>query len=256
MLAILADPIAHVRAAWFMNPAFDESGHNLFITPMHVRPADLERVVRTLALMSNYRGVLMTIPHKEAMAKLCDELGPQAKMIGAVNAVRFDDGRLIGEIFDGIGLMNALDKHGFEVKGRKVLMLGAGGAGRAVGFALCQKGVGRLGVQNRSPARAERLVADLKAAFPKLDVAAAGDDPKGYDMVINCTSLGLHSDDPMPVDPAKLDPSIDVVDIIAARDTEFMAAAAARGCKVIGGVPMAVGQVAEQAAFLDPKGKH
>lgn len=254
MLALLADPVSHVKAPSFVNPAFAGIGYDLFLTPMHVKPPDLERVVRTLALLSNYRGVVLTIPHKETMAALCDELGPQAQLVEAVNAVRFEDGRLIGEIFDGIGLVKALEKDGFAIAGRRVLMLGAGGAGRAIAFALCQTGVACLHINNRTPARAERLVSDLAAAFPATEAKAVDPEPAGYDMVINSTSLGLFPGDALPVEPAKLDASTDVVDIIAVRVTELMQAAEARGCKVLGGVPMATGQVAEQAAFFMPGG--
>lgn len=86
-------------------------------------------------------------------------------------------------------------------------------------------------------------------------IAAAAADPAGCDLVINCTALGLHANDQLPLDPEGLSPQTDVVDIIAARDTEFMAAAAAKGCRVIGGVPMAVGQIAAFSKFFDPEHK-
>ena len=251
-LALLAHPVDHVKAPSFMNPGFEKSGLDWFLTPMHVRPENLEAAVRGLQKVDNLLGVNLTIPHKEEMAKLCDEVGPNARLTGTVNAVRFDGDRLVGEMFDGVGLLIGQKENGIEVANRSALIAGAGGAARAVAFAYLEAGVTRLGVYNRSVERAAKLVADIKNAMPDADVSVASTDPTGYDIICNCTSLGLHQGDPVPVDIDKLDATMDVVDIIAVRDTELMEAATALGCKVIGGVPMAVGQLAAFAAFFDP----
>ena len=255
-LALLAHPVDHVKAPSFMNPEFEKAGLDWFLTPMHVLPENLESAVRGLQKIENLLGVNLTIPHKEEMAKLCDELGPNAILTGTVNAVRFDGDRLIGEMFDGVGLLIGQKEHDIEVAGRSALILGAGGAARAVAFAYIQEGVTRLGVYNRTTERAEKLVADIKAAMPDANVEIATDDPTGYDVIRNCTSLGLHQGDPVPTDISKLDAHMDIVDIIAVRDTELMDSAVAIRCKkVIGGVPMAVGQLAAFAKFFDPDQK-
>ncbi len=252
-LALLAHPVDHVKAPSFMNPGFEKIGLDWFLTPMHVRPENLEAAVRGLQKIDNLLGVNLTIPHKEQMAKLCDELGPNARLTGTVNAVRFDGDRLVGEMFDGVGLLIGQRENGIDVDGRSALIAGAGGAARAVAFAYLEAGVSRLGVYNRTTARAARLVADITAVMPNAQVAVAGTDPTGYQIICNCTSLGLHEGDAVPVDVDKLMPEMDVVDIIAVRDTELMDAARAKGCKVIGGVPMAVGQLSAFAAFFDPQ---
>ena len=249
-MPLLAHPVDHVKAPSFVNPTFEKLGLDFFVYPMHVRPENLETVVRALTKIDNILGVNLTIPHKEAMAKLCDELGPHGEMTGTVNIVRFDNGRLIGEMYDGVGLLIGQREHGIELAGRSALISGAGGAGRAVAFAYARDGVSRLGIANRSPARAEKLVADIKAANPGLDVSVAPADAAGWDVVCNCTSLGLHEGDPLPIAVGGLAASTDVVDIIAVRDTELMQAGAAKGCRVMGGVPMAVGQVSAFARFL------
>ena len=249
-LALLAHPVDHVKAPSFMNPAFAHLGLDWFLTPMHVRPENLEAAVRGLQNIDNLLGINLTIPHKEAMPTLCDELGPNARLTGTVNAVRFDNGKLIGEMFDGVGLMIGQREHGIDVAGRSALILGAGGAARAIAFAYAREGIARLRVSNRTTARAQQLVADLKAAMPNVDAAVANDDPTGYDLICNCTSLGLHAGDPLPTQAHKLRASTDVVDIIAVRDTELMEAARAAGCRVMGGVPMAVGQVSAFAEFF------
>ncbi len=251
-ILLLAHPADHVKAPIFMNPAFESLGLDWFLTAMDVRPENLEAAVRGLQKLENLLGLNLTIPHKETMAKLCDELGPHAKLTGAVNAVRFEGGRLVGEIFDGVGLLIGQKENGIEVRGRSVLILGAGGAGRAVAFAYAQEGARKLRITNRNRDRAARLVGDIKAVLPDLDVDVASSDPTGYDIVCNCTSLGLHEGDPMPTETDKLQASCDVVDIIAVRDTELMATARAKGCRVMGGEPMAVGQLKAFAEFFAP----
>ncbi|HET6518245.1 MAG TPA: hypothetical protein VFG47_00280, partial [Geminicoccaceae bacterium] len=136
LYAILADPVAHVRAAEFFNPVFEREGLDAFLVPLHVRAADLRETVPRLARIGNLRGFVVTIPHKETMARLCDGLGANARMVGAVNTVRIEDGgrRLVGEIFDGLGLLLGMRANGIDVAGKRVLLVGAGGAGRAIAF--------------------------------------------------------------------------------------------------------------------------
>jgi shikimate dehydrogenase len=251
LLAVIADPVAHVRAPSFMNPLLEAKGFDAFAVPLHVRAADLADVVPRLAKLGNLRGFIVTIPHKETMAKLCTELGSNARLAGAVNTVRIEpDGRLSGDMFDGLGLMAMARANGMDPKGSSVLLVGAGGAGRAIAFALARSGVERIGVTNRTRARAVRLVEDVKRALPGVPVATAARDASGFDLVINCTSLGLKETDALPLDPGTIAASTDVIDIIAVRDTEWMQAARARGCRVVGGRQMIELQFEEQIRFI------
>jgi shikimate dehydrogenase len=251
LIALIGDPISHARAPEFVNPILLERGIDAYLIPLHVPQADLASIVRMMPRMSNLCGLLVTIPHKEALAEICDELGPHAKATGAVNVVRFDPGgKLVGDIFDGTGMIESGRRNGIEVTGRKVLVVGTGGAGRAIAFALADAGVTRLGLANRTAARAEALAADVRVLHSGLDVAATGTDATGWDVVVNATSLGLHAGDPMPLDPSTLAPSTDLIDIIAPRDTEIMDHARALGCRVIGGRPMIECQFEDQMRFL------
>ena len=127
-----------------------------------------------------------------------------------------------------------------------------GGAARAIAFAFCQEGVAELAIHNRTAERAETLARDIAEAVPGTKATAVGNDPGGFDVIVNCTSLGLHEGDPLPTDADRIEAGQDVVDIIAVRDTELMQAAAAKGCRVVGGVPMALGQLAGFSEFFDP----
>jgi shikimate dehydrogenase len=251
LFMLIADPVAHVRAAQFVNPILEQKGVDAFLIPVHVRAGDLSDVVPRLAKLGNVKGLIVTIPHKEAMVQLCSELGPNASMIRAVNAVRIGaDGRLTGEMFDGEGLIAAARIGEIGYQGRRVLILGAGGAGRAVAFALAREGAGEISIHNRTTSRAEKLVADIKAALPRANVRVAAADPHNIDLIVNCTSVGLHAGDGAALDAATIAPKTDVIDIIAVRETELMRAARAKGCNVLGGRPMVEAQLEAQLAFI------
>jgi shikimate dehydrogenase len=252
LYAILADPVAHVRAPEFFNPYFQERGVDAFIVPLHVLPQDLAEVVPCLRRLRNLHGLVLTIPHKEAMARLCDELGPDGRLSGAVNAVRFaPDGRMVGDMFDGIGLVGAAAAQDFGITGRRVLMIGAGGAARAIAFAFARQQPALLRVANRTAARAKRLVADVQAAVPGARIEVGAPDPNGFELIVNATSLGLHEVDALPVDPDLLRPEMDVIDIIASPEvTALRRAAAEIGCRTMGGRPMVSHQLDAMLDFF------
>jgi shikimate dehydrogenase len=251
LVPILAHPVDHVRAPRLYNPAFAAAGLDWCQVPMGVHPDDLAATVAQLARVGNLQGLNLTIPHKAAAHALCARLGPEARRTGVVNTMRIDaDGQWSGESFDGVGFVEAARANGMLWPERPVLLAGAGGAGTAIAFALAAEGVRRIHIANREPERADQLTHALRQAFP--GIAADTDAHRGLreaGLAVNATSLGLHEGEPMPFDAALLPPDAALFDIIAARDTELMAACAARGLKVIGGKPMIDHQIAAQIAF-------
>jgi shikimate dehydrogenase len=254
LYAILAHPVAHVRAPEFMNPFFEAAGRDGFLVPFHVLPEDLEDLIPRLKAIQNLKGFVVTIPHKPAMARMCRTLGPGAALTGTANTIRIEpDGSLTGDMFDGLGLVEGCRANGIEPKGKAVLLVGAGGAGRAIAFALAAAGVSRLTVANRTHAKAEALAAEVAKAVPGIAVAAGPADATGHDVIVQATSLGLKPGDALPMEAASLAPSMQLFDIIAVRDTELMLAARERGLNaVVGGRPMIEHQAKAQIAFLDP----
>ncbi|MGI9420780.1 MAG: shikimate dehydrogenase family protein [Geminicoccaceae bacterium] len=252
LLAILAHPVGHVRASEFFAPIIQKEKRDAFLVPLHVLPKDLPEVVPMLQRIGNLRGLVLTIPHKEAMARLCDEMGPNGQLADAVNTVRFEpDGRLVGDHFDGVGFVNAARANGIEPRGSKALILGAGGAARAIAFSLADEGAEKITIANRTESRAKDLAAVVQAVFEDVEVKTGPADAAGHDLIVNCTSLGLKPDDPTPMDPASLAPGMKLFDIIAPRDTELMAAAHAAGLQTVGGGrPMVEHQVVAQLDFL------
>jgi shikimate dehydrogenase len=224
-------PIGHVRTPALYNGLLEERGIDLVVVPFEVAPEDLAPAVPGLRAWRSLAGVGVTIPHKETMTHLVDELTPMARLCGATNVIRRDpDGRLIGGQFDGIGLVQSLLTAGHEVAGARALLSGAGGTARAVAFALADAGVGRLEIANRTREKAEAVTAEVRAAYPDCD-AVVHEGGNAFDIVINTTSLGMKPDDTLPVDPAVLQPGTVVADaVMAPPETALLKLAAERGC--------------------------
>ncbi len=237
VFGVIAHPVMHVRAPMVFNPRFAAAGLGHIMVPIDIPPDGLEGIIRGLQRMPNFGGLAVTIPHKLAMAKLCDDLGTAARLTGAVNAVRFGpDGRLYGDNFDGAGFVAGCRGNGYEITGNTVLMLGAGGAARAIAVALCEAGVSELTIANRNLANAQQLV-DLLVTNGRFDNVVAQPlaetNGSGVDMIINSTSLGLHADDAMPLILDQVSKDTVIADIIMVpAETKWLQDAARRGFAV------------------------
>lgn len=254
VFGILAHPTDHVRAPQVFNAAYEAAGIDAVLVPHDVLPEDLETVVAALKVIRNYHGLTVTVPHKVAMAELCDELAPGGARVGSVNAIRFtEDGRMLGDNFDGKGYVTGMEKAGFSFAGKRVLQLGAGGAGMSIAFSVAEADTAHLAIANRTVAKAEALAARVHATFPGCEVVgvAADADPSGYDVVINTTSLGLHDGDALPVDVDRLSPGTAVSEIIMTPvHTELLKRAEAKGHPIYFGKPMLEEQIKLIGAFM------
>ncbi|CAN5363944.1 shikimate dehydrogenase [soil metagenome] len=250
--AILADPVHHVQTPQKLNALMRARGHDGVMVPVHVGAGELATVVAGLKAMKTLGGFVVTVPHKTAIVTLCDEVSRQAQLVGAVNCVRREaDGRLVGEILDGLGFVAGMRREGFEPKGRRVLLLGAGGAANAVAFALAEAGIASLSIANRTRAKSEDLARRLASAFPALPIDL--DEPGGAapDIVVNGTSLGLAEGDPLPLDASRLTAGQIVAEVIMQpRVTSLLAAAEARGCRIHYGLPMLECQLEMMGDFM------
>lgn len=246
---IFAHPAGHVGAPRHYTPYFQDNGLDWHMVPLDIAPEHLTETIRTLAKSESVAGFNLTMPHKPAAFELCDAVGPAAEFEGVVNTIRIEPGgRLVGESFDGGGFLNAAREAGVFDPARRCVMIGAGGAGRAICHALAAAGMRRLRILNETPGPVEALAAKLRGRFADLEICL---DDKFEDagLVVNATSLGLHASDAMPMDPARLPADCAVFDIIAARRTEFMNACAARGLRVVDGAAMIRHQLPLQTAF-------
>jgi len=233
IMFMLADPVAHVVGSHRLNARFEAEGLDVAVSPLHVPAADLASVVTAIRRMRNVIGFGVTIPHKIDVLPLLDAATPRAARVGAVNFVRREaDGTLTGDNIDGAGFVDGLQHSAIDLRGLKVLQLGAGGAGRAVAFAIAEAGAAELVIHNRTEAKARALAADIAAAIPQCLTAAGANDARGFDLVVNTTSMGMHAVDPLPLDLTTLSASTAVAEIIMSPEiTPLLAAAQALGCR-------------------------
>ncbi len=244
LYAIIGDPIAHVRTPLVFNAFFEAHGLDAVCVPLHIRPQDLEAAIAGLRGIANLDGIIVTAPHKAHMAALVDHLEGDGALVGAVNTVRrAADGSLSGTMLDGHGFVTGLARAGHVVGGRSVYVAGAGGAASALAFALAGAGISRLTLFNRTPERAQALLARVKAAHPHLETALGTRDPRGHDLAVNATPLGLEPSDPFSFDVELLSPSTLVAEVLMKPETTaLLHAAAARGGSTHQGKHMLDGQ--------------
>jgi shikimate dehydrogenase len=248
----IAHPSSHVRTPQTFNAAFRERGIDAVAVSIDVAPEDLHALMAGIRGWRNLGGIGVTIPHKQAIAHECDEVVGLARQIKAVNAIRREpDGRLIGTNTDGSGFIQGLRREGRDPTGLRALLVGTGGGGRSIAWALADAGVAELAIANRTRARAEELAAEIASVYPGVPVHAADPDPAGFGLVVNATPLGMHEGDPQPLPVERLEPGTIVAEIIMSPPrTPLLAAAESRGCVAHPGLPMLTSQVDMVLDFL------
>lgn len=239
LAAVIGSPVRHSRSPAIHNAAFRALG--LDWTYLAFEVADGAAAGAIAAMRSlDIRGLSVTMPHKAAVAQLVDELTDDAARLDAVNCVRWRDGTLVGDNTDGPGFLASLDDAGVDVAGRRCVVLGAGGAARAVVLALARAGADEVAVVNRTPDKA-RDAAALAGAGGRVGVAS---DVATADLVVNATSIGM-GDDRLPLDPDLLREGVAVADLVyQPLTTPLLAAARGRGAAAIDGLGMLVHQAA------------
>lgn len=249
---ILGDPVAHIRGTAFLNAHFAQLGLDAAASPLHVSPADLGTVVAAMRKLRNVAGFGVTIPHKIEVLKHLDGTTERAAQVGAVNFVRrAADGRLTGDNVDGIGFTAGLARSGVAVAGKHVLQIGAGGAGRAIAFALAEAGASEITLANRTAEKAQHLADAIEAAYPRCHCLAGAPFVAGADIVVNTTSVGMHEGDPLPVDIAGLPAASAVADIIMSPETTpLLVQAKQRGHPIVRGKEMLIDQLRLATEFL------
>ncbi len=252
VIAHLSYPSAHLRTPSFMNPMMQQQKRNAVLVPWQVTPENLEQVWEALRVSESIAGVVVTIPHKISVANLCDRLLPSAAFMQVVNVARREpDGSFVGAMFDGEGYIRGLSNQGHAVSGRRALLIGAGGAATGVAHALVAAGVTRLTIANRTHAKAESLASRLNDEFGRNVAFASAATGGDHDLIINATSIGMHDNDPLPLDPTTLRHGALVGEVIMEPDvTPLLDAAAARGCIIHKGVHMITGQIELLTHFL------
>ena len=252
LIAHLGYPTHKFKAPMIYNPWFDRKGIDAVVVPMGVKAPDYPDFFRQLFRLTNIRGALVTMPHKVTTVDLVDEVTPTVRIAGAANAVLLrDDGTLLGDQFDGAGFVRGLLHKGFEPAGKRALVVGSGGVGSAIAASLAGAGVAALGVFDADPATADALAGRITKNYPEIEVATGGNDPDGYDVVVNATPLGMNPGDPLPVDVNRIVPGTFVGEVVMAQEiTPFLQAAQDRGCPVQVGKDMLFEQIPAYLEFF------
>ena len=241
VVGVIGDPVAHSLSPILHNAAFAAVGLDWVYVAFPVprgRAAEAVAAVPALGLA----GLNVTMPHKEDVAGACDELTADAAALRSVNTVvARPDGRTLGDSTDGPGFLDALADEGIPVAGQPVLVLGAGGAARAVVLAL-----GRAGADVTVAARRPDAAADAASLAPGAHAAPLGAaDASAFTVVVNATPLGMSGGDPLPVDPGALHTGQAVVDLVYhPADTPLLTAARAQGAQAVNGLGMLLHQAA------------
>ena len=252
LYAIVGDPIAQVRSPEVFTQRFAERGADAVMIPLHV-PADrFDAVAPALLALGNLDGVLVTVPFKTRMAAFAARIGPTAGTIGAVNALRREaDGSWTGDMFDGVGFVRGAERKGARIRGRRVSLFGAGGAGSAIACALADAGVASIDVIDPDAPKAGRLVEALGRAFPRCAFCSTGTVRDGVDMIVNASPVGMRDHDAMPGPIGRLDAGTLVGDVvIRAAPTALIRHAVQCGCAWVDGRDMHAGQVDALLAFF------
>ena len=236
---IFGFPIEHTLSPAMQNAAFEATGLDYCYVPFLVHPDELENAVKAIRAM-NIKGINITVPHKEKVMQFLDEIHEEALFIGAVNTIVNTEGRLVGFNTDGRGFMKSLNESGMSATNKDILIVGAGGAARALGYYLCRE-ARSITIFGRTQMKAERLVIDLKKVRDVVSASNDITDIKQFHMIINATPLGLKHNDPLPFDTKKLSKEQIVCDLIY-KNTRLLEDASEKGCRVLNGSGMLLWQ--------------
>jgi shikimate dehydrogenase len=243
LLALIGHPVEHSLSPAMHNASFAADGLDYVYVALDVKPDDLFLAVRGAPALG-FRGFNVTMPHKRAILPLLDGVDEGARLSGAVNTVVFEDSTLRGYNTDGGGLVEACREAGIDLAGRRVLLLGAGGAAAAIALAFGGAGIKELRIANRSVEHAIELRDKLRGAGLKqpevyppdvLDEAA-----RDVEVIVNATPLGMKDGDPLPIPIEHLDEGRVVCDAVyrPGRDTGLIREARERGARVVTGERM------------------
>ena len=249
VFALIGNPVSHSMSPAIHNAAFMELGLDNIYVAFQVE--DVKSALAGMRALDNFRGMSVTIPHKIEVMQYVDEIPDVDRYIGSINTVVKEDGKLVGFNTDGPGAMKAIVDGGVELAGKNVLMLGAGGAARAIAFTLAQKGnIARLVLLDINEEFLSRLAGDLKSGTDALivegtlDPATVKEHIVSADLIINCTPVGMHpNEDASLVDEDLFRPGQVVFDVVYnPLETKMLRQARAKGLKVIQGVEMFINQ--------------
>lgn len=243
LFPVIGDPIGQVKSPAGISGEFHAKGHNALCVPLHVKPADFDTVMRGLKATQNCDGYIVTVPYKLRALPYVEKPSPRAQRVGALNIIRRDGpDSWTGDMLDGLALTTAVRNTGFDFKGKRALVIGAGGAGSAITIFDLDK------------AKANDVAARFGKAHAGCKFTVGAAVAENHDLIVNATPFGMGEGDGMPAPFGRLDPNIVVSDVITKPEiTPLLAHAKACGCRISTGIQMYQAQAAMIADYLIPE---
>ncbi len=245
LIAHIGFPTHSFKSPMIYNPYFASAGVNAVVVPMGCQTPDYPVFLKSVFNLTNICGALITMPHKVVTVGLLDEVTATVRVAGACNAVKkLADGRLVGDMFDGAGFVRGVQRKGFDLTGKRVLVVGTGGVGCAIAASLAGAGIFAISLFDVNTASAEALGQRLKQNYPHIDVCTGSNDPADHDLVVNATPMGMKEGDALPMDVSRISPDAFVGEVVMKTEmTAFLQAAKNRGCRVQVGSDMLFEQI-------------
>ena len=248
--ALIGHPVAQVRSPIGFNTYLSSKNIDAAMIPFDLLPNAIIGFFDMLRGWENCLGCCVTIPHKNTVYDLIDEPMPRAQRIGAINIIKREkSGKLLGDMTDGIGCINALKLNGFSVTGKKIGLIGGGGAGSAIADAIGEHRAAQLSLVEIDKLKSDTLLLKLQKQYPALTLENNISRPEEIDIVINASPSGMNKNDLLPIDPYTFRSGIVIADSVTKPNfTPFLKSAKSNGCFIQKGSEMADAQL---PIFLD-----
>ncbi|MEJ8553645.1 shikimate dehydrogenase [Tepidibacter sp. Z1-5] len=251
LICLIGQPVEHSFSPSIHNCLFEKYDINSKYMCFDVDKKSLKEAVNAMKVLK-IKGANVTVPHKVEIMNYLDEIDINAKLIGAVNTIKNDNGRLIGYNTDGMGFVNSVLGKGYKIEGKNVMILGAGGAARSIAVEIANNRAKSIEIRNRSIDKANNISNTIKENFKSSvktgNINITKEDLENIDILINTTSLGLSPKvDQIPIDETiKVDKDILVCDIVYnPKETRFLKWAKENNLDTLGGIDMLINQALE-----------
>lgn len=255
LMALIGSPVGHSGSPAMYNYSFQRLGLDYAYVALDIKEDEVKDAIAAMKLF-HMKGGNVTMPDKTEAAKYMDELSPAAQIIGAINTIVNEDGRLVGHITDGEGFVNNLKDHGIDIKGKKITVAGGGGAATAIQVQCALDGVAEITIFNKKDAffaRTEATAQKIRAAVPGIvvnvydidDIAKMTEEIKNSDIFVNATIVGMKPLDDLSVvkDLSAFRPGLVVCDAVYnPEETKLLREAKEAGCTCVGGKGMLLWQ--------------
>jgi len=252
VFAIIGHPIEQVRSPQAITHELQRRGRNAILLPFDVAPDAFDEVFRHILSIGNLDGLIITVPHKIRARELCTRVGPLAEMSGSASVIaRTADNKWVGELFDGKGCIAAIRNRGVTFDGKRVVLLGIGGAGAGIAVELARQAPAEICIYDPDSVKTAHVIARLRSRFPAQSFAAGMPTLERVDILINASPVGMLDPTRMPVEASRFPPHVIVMDVITdPAPTRLLRTAEESGCVAIYGREMFDTQIAGACDFL------